>query len=82
MQCDVDHFAHKVYIRDGGETPPTIVIANSNTFVPLKCVVSVKHPFVGPWKSMEEVFLYIKMILLATTLQYFWIYSLGLAGLT
>ena len=26
-------------------------------FVPLKCVVSVKHPFVEPRKSIEEVFL-------------------------
>ena len=26
-------------------------------FVPLKCVVSVKHCFVGPRKSLEEVFL-------------------------
>ena len=25
-------------------------------FVPLKCVVSVKHPFVEPRKSIEEVF--------------------------
>ena len=25
MQCDVDHFAHKVYIRDGEETPPTML---------------------------------------------------------
>ena len=64
----------------------TIVIPSYSKFkhfVPLKCVVSVEHPFVGPRKSMEEVFfVHQKMILLATTLQYFWIYSLGLAGLT
>jgi hypothetical protein len=55
----------------------------TQTLCPNKvCVVSVKHCFVGPGKSLEEVFLYFKKLYqIATTLQYFWIYSLLPAGL-